>query len=208
MRDPIHLSRGEYANVLTAPVSDIEVARMWRSITPTPTPLRRVRRGFRPSLLLASAVTLAAAAAAFGAVLYASHSTEATAPPWGDDPARHDRHLELPDGSRVTLSPATGMRIASHRVDDLELMITHGAAELAVASTSGDTRRFVVSAGGFEIRGRGARYRVESTDHARVEITVHDGRIEVQRRHGGAREPAITLVGGQSWSAGPPPPAE
>jgi ferric-dicitrate binding protein FerR (iron transport regulator) len=114
------------------------------------------------------------------------------------DPA--PRVLELPDGSRASLSAAAELRVDAAEHTLIHLTLLAGRADFQLAGGTG--REFVVRAGDAEIKGLGRALSVgiesamASTAKA-VEVQATDGPVDVQR---GANDGVITLGSGESWS--------
>jgi ferric-dicitrate binding protein FerR (iron transport regulator) len=213
MKRWLTLGRESYADVVPAPLSDIEIARMWRGLG-SAAPIAHRRRQ-RPPVLLGLGAALLAAAIAFLAVLLFSPASDQAATAGGAE-ARLDepRHqLELPDGSRVSFGPDATLRALSFVADDVELQLVRGMAEFALAPAPlAGTRRFVVAAAGFELIPRSrapfTRFRaavVGDDGDRRIEVTVYQGQVDVPQ-HGPDSTAPLTLTAGQSWSSDPIPP--
>lgn len=205
MKRKFTLGRESYVGVVPPPLSDIEIARSWRALGSTATPVVR-RRATRPPLLLGVAAAIVAAVVAFVVVLLVSpggDTAAASSAARGDVRAEDGRHqLELPDGSRVSLGAEALLRMHGFVADDIEWQLVRGMAEFTLASTG---RRFVVSAGGFELLPRSGRFRVAVTGDEvdrRVEVTVYEGQLEIPQRRGDVPG-QLTLSAGQTWSSDP-----
>jgi ferric-dicitrate binding protein FerR (iron transport regulator) len=186
-------------------MSDIEVARMWRSLSATPLPLPR-RRPSRPPLLLGLVLALVAAAAAFGVVLLLSPPEEGTAEVAASDVLGvENRELELPDGSRLTFGPGARLRTVSVLADDVELALLGGAMDVVVTKAVPESRRFVIAASGYDVVSRGGRFRVALSGEGlerRVEVTVQGGQVEVHDQAIGGQTRHL-LAAGESWTSPP-----
>lgn len=205
MKKGLPLSRSTYADVVPTALSDIEIARMWRALGATVPAAPPRRRPSRPPVLLGLLVAVLAAVAAFFVVLMLAPASDGGTPALAafEGPPGDPRPFwELPNGSRVTPAPDGSVRLLHASPIEVELLLLGGAVEVSVAPGS---RRLALSVAGFELVARGGRFRAalagEFPDR-RVEVTVHEGQLEVVQMH--ARGPAqVTLGAGQSWSSDP-----
>jgi ferric-dicitrate binding protein FerR (iron transport regulator) len=194
----------EERRTIPAPLSDIEIARMWRGLAATPLPQPR-RRSMRPTILLGVGLAAVAAAVAFVVALALSPSEEMV----GNDSVTDESlvgadrgELELPDGSRLTYAPDTRLKLISATADDIELMLLRGTVEMTIANALPETRRFLVAAGDFDVITRGGRLRITAGDAAgdrRLEVSVLAGQAEVHR-HSAERTTVVNLAAGESWA--------
>lgn len=120
--------------------------------------------------------------------------------PWRGQLASTDdapRRLVLPDGSSLTLAPATQARLCDAERSDVCVALDHGAVEFAV--TRDPQRSFWVEAGEVRVRVIGTRFVVErepgSAAGGRVAVIVHEGIVEVDLGDAGTRR----LAAGERW---------
>jgi hypothetical protein len=109
------------------------------------------------------------------------------------------QRLSLADGSTVELSQASRLQFAKVRSDEIVLKLTRGALSLSVMRD--EKRAFTVSAGGFDVKVRGTRFRVELSEGPapRLTVSVDEGRVEIGRS--GSLEPPRAVIAGESWSS-------
>lgn len=199
------------AQRIPLPLSDIEIARMWRSLavvnTPRPVPRGRPRRRLQIVLGIASAVIAAAGAFAVAMIMTPAEDSATTSTVAGEMAADGVRHeLELPDGSRITHDPEARVRIVSAAPEDVELVLLRGGIEVVVPDAAPEARRFLLAAGDFDVVTRGAHLRVlmaGSASQRRLEVTVLTGQAQVHRPSAD-RAVQVPLSAGETWSSDSP----
>ena len=108
--------------------------------------------------------------------------------------------LVMPDGSRAVLEPQSHITLATVRPDLVEMSLDRGGVDFEVVHR--EQRRFVVTAGGYDVIDKGTRFTVRLVANAgktSLEVKVLDGRVQVAR-HGNPSD-SKQLGGGETWSA-------
>lgn len=104
--------------------------------------------------------------------------------------------LDLQDGSRLTLSAQTRIRVAESRADSVALHLTRGRVDCDVVVNR--SRRFTISVAGVEVRVTGTRFSVAlSPSGDRVTVDVSEGSVEVRSQRAGLPR---ALTAGEQWS--------
>jgi hypothetical protein len=107
------------------------------------------------------------------------------------------RELTLPDGTRVTLEPATTLRVDEATVHRIVLTVLAGIAHFDVPKAPG--RTFSVWAAGIEAAVVGTRFRVgidETAKPVTMTLVVDEGKVQVRRPSHAAR----MIAAGESWT--------
>lgn len=179
------------ARHLQVPVDEARIERGWRAVEARlPTrPEKHLPRALAMGMVMA---TLAFALLLFvlplrftreavieGAVLASSETERET--------------IELVDGSRLVLEPATRLRLVHVSAREVRLSLEQGVLDAFVTHVDG--RPFTVVAGNIEVSVIGTRFRV-SLDEADVGVAVEEGRVALR----GPNVPK-TLGAGESWSS-------
>lgn len=118
-----------------------------------------------------------------------------TAPPTPFETAPgQTREIALKDGSHVSLSPGSRLRVTS-RLGTRALVLDRGEAFFVVAHQNG--RPFTVQAGDATVRVVGTRFNVNRAADQAVRVEVEQGVVQVLARRGGA-DRRVTLRAGQT----------
>lgn len=107
--------------------------------------------------------------------------------------AEVDRTVQLADGSKVMLAAASSLSLSTAQENEVVLSLDDGSATFDVAKRP--SRKFVVRAGGVEVRVVGTKFTV-NRHGAEVSVAVERGIVEV--REG---DQITRLTAGQSWPA-------
>jgi ferric-dicitrate binding protein FerR (iron transport regulator) len=182
-RLPVPLSEFERAHLhrrIEAGLSGRGAARVWRRALP------------------AAAALLLPCAALLAVVQHRAHAATPTTGATSTDAP--NRVIELPDGSRLSLSPSAELRVDALDSEHIRLTLVSGRADFEIAYGGA---HFVIGAGDAQITALGRRLSVgiepseSGGEPASIEVRATDGPADVQR---GAGAP-ITLGSGESWSA-------
>jgi ferric-dicitrate binding protein FerR (iron transport regulator) len=197
----------EGGGAATPPLSDIEIARIWRSLSAAipHAPVHGRRRVPWAALTLAAAC---AAGAFLGARWYLERSPD---PELVTRAADSPRELLLGDGSRLALGPSGAVRLLEGVPGETRVALLRGHLEVTVPADGATTtsalmgRRLRLVVGRHELLLRAARTRTDaqltlaesSEDRARrLEVTLQAGRAELLPPEGAP----LRLAPGESWS--------
>jgi DNA-directed RNA polymerase specialized sigma24 family protein len=192
-RTPALLRNG--SNELPIPFSEFERAQVHRRIEAA---LERRPERRRWPLLAASVVVLGLSA---GVVLLRQPRAVAAEQPVLVLPTPSPQSIELPDGSRATLSPSAELRVEQATPHEVRLTLLSGRADFELAPR--EERTFVESAADAAVSAFGRRLSmsIEGADPATgavtLEVSASEGPAVLLRRTGSA---LITLDSGESWT--------
>jgi hypothetical protein len=185
------LSSGSRA--IPIPFSEFERAKLHRRIE------QRLQNREKPrySAWAAGAIVLSALASFVVVVLHrrlavASEPPAATSAP---------EVVELPDGTRATLSAGAELRVNLADPRELELTLRSGTANFTIVPNP--NKRFVVNVGAASVAARGRRLSVSIGAEGKgerplpVQVTTSGGSAELWRRVGA---PSILLEPDETWS--------
>jgi TolA-binding protein len=197
------VSRRRAADFVRPALGAARVERMWAAVAEAE---RGRERGFRPALRARSwrvAALLAAAALAVALLLVVRRL-----PPAPDltglviDTGAATQEVSLAEGSNLSLSAATRLRVISATAGEMRLRLERGSMICDIVHREG--RRFLVEAAGVELEDKGTRFAVEvgsSAGHDAVSVRVERGSVEV---HDAERAVLATLGPGQGWTSDRP----
>lgn len=106
--------------------------------------------------------------------------------------------VTLPDGSRVTLDPASHIAVTRVTAETVHVVLEAGAIDLDIPRA--EARTFVVRAAQHEITVLGTAFRVQvdpDTDNEILRVSVTRGRVQVARTDGSLQR---VLGAGETWS--------
>lgn len=170
-------TRSSLARYVVTDVSPARVARVWQGVAE--------RLGEKPPrrstwFVRAAAVSAVAACAVVGWQMYEGRGTDASV--WQNaalSTAGDALAVDLEDGSHIELSAYSRVEVQERRADAVELRLSEGRVACDVVPKP--SRRFVVSAGGVQVRVTGTRFSVEfSPERDRVSVEVQRGGVEVR----------------------------
>lgn len=194
------------------PLSDIEVARMWRSLGATPAPLPQRNRVHR-TLILGIGLAGLGAAVAFVVVWalssFASTGPDSVALPGTSAPAAasalFDREFQLADGTRIALGADAHIVEIKNELQP-KIRLLKGTA--VVNTPDKPTSSFILLAGKLSIKSHGARLRVTLVGEdeggaadPQVDVSVLGGRAELRFDGSPASgRPPLVLEAGQAFT--------
>jgi transmembrane sensor len=100
------------------------------------------------------------------------------------------RTVALADGTRVTLNTDSRL-VVDYRPGERIVRLTRGEALFEVAKNP--ARPFIVQAGDEQVRALGTTFEVR-TDHAKVAVTLIEGRVEVSKHPPGAASVRVAVL--------------
>ncbi|HYO97231.1 MAG TPA: FecR family protein [Polyangiaceae bacterium] len=187
----------QYSQALPVPLSEFERAQIFRRVEAA----LETRRA-APRLPTFAWAATALALAASGTFAYRAVRAHEPQPAVITAPVVTQETLELPDGSRAIIGPASQMRVDAAEPLRVRLSLLEGRVDLSVTEVEG--RSFVVSAGNVDVNVLGGRVSVavEPPDSLpqgwAIEVRASDGRADVHRKSGG---PPVVLEAGETWSS-------
>jgi transmembrane sensor len=184
------------ADHVRARATEPRIERQWAAIEHAGLPGAAPARA-RRAPWIAGALALSAAA---GALLFFVQAPASLRPGALVESAQDEIAVQLDDGSRVELSPASQLRLLENRAQAVTLELRSGKARFHV--TRDRARRFRVDAGELEVRVIGTRFELTRKRKARatlVQLAVSEGVVEVRRRD--VADEVRQIRAGESWSA-------
>lgn len=160
---------------------DSALARQWKGVAGEMVRVRRRRRIVRGMAIAAPLVaSIALFLFYFGRSRPDSLATGTTGPSASARSVDAGVFVELPEGSRLRVSPGANARILSTSREDVRVALDDGRIDVE-ASHDPARRSFVVSSGDFEVRVVGTVFSVVRSS-ARLEVGVREGRVQVVSR--------------------------
>lgn len=158
---------------------DSALARQWKGVEGEMVRVRRRRRIVRGAALAAPLLaSLALLLFYFGRSRHDSLTT--VAPSASLYAVDAGGFVQLPEGSRLRVSPGANARILSTSREDVRVALDDGRIEVE-ASHDPTRRSFVVSSGDFEVRVVGTVFSVVRSPTG-VEVGVREGRVQIALR--------------------------
>jgi TolA-binding protein len=197
--------RRRVADYVSPALSEARIARMWSAVAETERARRREPEGPASAgrrVTRSWAIPILAAVAAVVALVVGLRLRSPQSPVMAGlviDTGSAQQEVALPDGSTLSLGPATRLRVVGASAGEIRLHLERGNVACEVVHR--EERRFVIAAGTVEVEDRGTRFEVEvrpGSGQDVVAVRVDRGAVEVRDA---ARVTSVTLQPGQEWKS-------
>jgi len=177
--------RRRVADYVSPALSEARIARMWSAVAETERARRREPEGPASAgrrVTRSWAIPILAAVAAVVALVVGLRLRSPQSPVMAGlviDTGSAQQEVALPDGSTLSLGPATRLRVVGASAGEIRLHLERGNVACEVVHR--EERRFVIAAGTVEVEDRGTRFEVEvrpGSGQDVVAVRVDRGAVE------------------------------